>query len=38
MNDAEEKTQCILYKMIYYLGCDFSDYCPHLYCGKFKHN
>ena len=21
----------------YYFGCDFSDCCPHLYCGKLKH-
>ena len=23
---------------IYCIGCDFSDYCPHLYCGELKHN
>ena len=23
---------------VYYFGCDFSEYCPHLYCGKLKHD
>ena len=23
---------------MYYFGCNFSDCCPHLYCGKLQHN
>ena len=23
---------------MYYFGCDSLDCCPHLYCGKLKHN
>ena len=23
---------------VYYFSCNFLDCCPHLYCGKLKHN
>ena len=23
---------------VYYFGCDFSDCCPHLYCGELKNH
>ena len=24
--------------LVHYYGCDFSDFCLHLYCNKLKYN